>query len=361
MSFKLKSPYVDNTVPVFKVPMERGVYGKANNDISSNSGFNIHVNQNINDTPTYLKVVEHENGHIDQMARGDMDYDDKYVYWKGQKIPRANMPEGAHDLPWEKEIYDKSPVNMKLRNGSGNHPAFANLSERGLIKPHAQMASPLNKKPKEYKKGGDLFSTTSYKPLQLGGGETSEVTQKREWSTMYKGEPQSKVTLKEGEKIDPSQVSGYDIGAPTIDVKTTDVSDKPIKRDFQSKTTGVYRKKAMDVDGERVEFANPVVEVKTTTGAQPGTSKKVEITKYRKDGTAKKTKTYEGEKFKKGVTKGERLTAGKYKKRSGEKKKRFSKAKVGGHSGLSPQARAQVERDFNIKSNRLEDVSIKKS
>ena len=146
MSFKLKSPYVDNTVPVFKVPMEKGVYGKANNDTSSNSGFNIHVNQNINDTPTYLKVVEHENGHINQMSRGDMDYDDQYVYWKGQKIPRANMPEGAHDLPWEKEIYDKSPVNMKLRNGSGNHPAFANLSERGLIKSHAMLAEGDDKK-----------------------------------------------------------------------------------------------------------------------------------------------------------------------------------------------------------------------
>lgn len=165
MSFKLKSPYVDNTVPVFKVPMERGVYGKANNDTSSNSGFNIHVNQNINDTPTYLKVVEHENGHIDQMARGDMDYDDKYVYWKGQKIPRANMPEGAHDLPWEKEIYDKSPVNMKLRNGSGNHPAFANLSERGLIKSHAMLAEGDEKKTREHKR--DINPETGMKRLTI--------------------------------------------------------------------------------------------------------------------------------------------------------------------------------------------------
>ena len=134
MSLKLKPPYVDNTVPVYKVPMEKGVYGKANNDRHSNAGFNISVNQNINDTPTFLKVVEHEAHHIDQMARGDMDYDDNYVYWKGQKIPRANMPEGAHDLPWEEEVYEENPVNMKLRNGSGNHPAFANLSQRNLIK-----------------------------------------------------------------------------------------------------------------------------------------------------------------------------------------------------------------------------------
>merc|ERR1711944_260096 len=116
--------------------MEKNVYGKANNDTSSNSGFNISINQNINDTPTFMKVVEHENLHIEQMAKGDMDYDDEYVYWKGQKIPRANMAEGAHDLPWEDEVYDKTDVDMsfKMREGSGNHPAFANLSERQLIK-----------------------------------------------------------------------------------------------------------------------------------------------------------------------------------------------------------------------------------
>ena len=107
MALKLKPPYVDNTVPVYKVPMENGVYGKANNERHSNAGFNISVNQNINDTPTFFKGVEHEMHHIDQMDRGDMDYDDNYVYWKGQKIPRANMPEGAHDLPWEEEVYEE--------------------------------------------------------------------------------------------------------------------------------------------------------------------------------------------------------------------------------------------------------------
>jgi hypothetical protein len=46
--------------------------------------------------------------HIDQMRRGDLDYDDKYVYWKGKKIPRSSMNEGAKDLPWEKEAYNKT-------------------------------------------------------------------------------------------------------------------------------------------------------------------------------------------------------------------------------------------------------------
>ena len=198
MSFKLKSPYVDNTVPVFKVPMENGVYGKANNDTSSNSGFNIHVNQNINDTATFMKVVEHENGHIDQMARGDMDYDDDYVYWKGQKIPRANMPEGAHNLPWEKEIYEENPVNMKLRNGSGNHPAFANLSERGLIKSPAMLAEGDDKKLKAAKTTGEQSEPAKEqikKNIEEGYKTTSVKRKDNIRSTVMEIEPKKPKTV----------------------------------------------------------------------------------------------------------------------------------------------------------------------
>ncbi len=42
------------------------------------------------------------------MKRGDLDYDDDYVYWKGKKYSRATMKEGAKNLPWEKEAYKKS-------------------------------------------------------------------------------------------------------------------------------------------------------------------------------------------------------------------------------------------------------------
>jgi len=31
--------------------------------------------------------------------------DDKYVYWKGKKYSRAQMKEGAKNLPWEAEAY----------------------------------------------------------------------------------------------------------------------------------------------------------------------------------------------------------------------------------------------------------------
>ena len=39
------------------------------------------------------------------MERGDLDYDDKYVYWKGKRMPRSKMDEGSKSLPWEKEAY----------------------------------------------------------------------------------------------------------------------------------------------------------------------------------------------------------------------------------------------------------------
>jgi hypothetical protein len=41
------------------------------------------------------------------MKRGDLDYDDKNVYWKGKKYPRSKMNEGAKNLPWEMEAYKK--------------------------------------------------------------------------------------------------------------------------------------------------------------------------------------------------------------------------------------------------------------
>jgi len=79
--------------------MEDGVLGKANNNGT------IIINKDINDVKQIDDVIKHEKVHIDQMKRGDLNYDDKYVYWKGKKYSRAQMKEGAKNLPWEKEAY----------------------------------------------------------------------------------------------------------------------------------------------------------------------------------------------------------------------------------------------------------------
>jgi hypothetical protein len=102
MAFKLNNPpYDTNNVPVYNVPMEDGVMGKANNNGT------IILNNKL-DPSECEKVIDHEMVHIDQMKRGDLDYDNENVYWKGKKYSRADMEEGAKNLPWEAEAYKKA-------------------------------------------------------------------------------------------------------------------------------------------------------------------------------------------------------------------------------------------------------------
>ena len=102
MAFKLNNPpyKIDNT-PIYHVDMEEGVMGKANNNGT------IIINKDLK--PSQIDdVVAHEKIHIEQMERGDLDYDNENVYWKGKTYSRADMAEGAKDLPWEAEAYRRS-------------------------------------------------------------------------------------------------------------------------------------------------------------------------------------------------------------------------------------------------------------
>lgn len=102
MAFKLNNPpYSSDNTPIYRVDMENGVLGKANNNgtIVLNNKLSASQEQD---------VINHEMVHIDQMKRGDLDYDNKYVYWKGKKYSRSQMSEGAKNLPWEKEAYKKT-------------------------------------------------------------------------------------------------------------------------------------------------------------------------------------------------------------------------------------------------------------
>lgn len=103
MAFKMNgAPYGGDNTPIYHVDMEDGVLGKANNNGT------IIINKDIKDPKQIDDVVDHEMVHIDQMKRGDLNYDDKYVYWKGKRYSRAQMKEGAKNLPWEKEAYTKT-------------------------------------------------------------------------------------------------------------------------------------------------------------------------------------------------------------------------------------------------------------
>ena len=39
------------------------------------------------------------------MKSGELDYDDKAVYWKGKKYLRSKLDESNKKLPWEKPAY----------------------------------------------------------------------------------------------------------------------------------------------------------------------------------------------------------------------------------------------------------------
>jgi hypothetical protein len=102
MAFKLNNPpYKLPETPIYHVSMEDGVLGKANRNGT------IILNEKM-DPKQAEQVIKHEMVHIDQMRRGDLDYDDKYVYWKGKKYLRSKMKEGSPALAWEREANQKS-------------------------------------------------------------------------------------------------------------------------------------------------------------------------------------------------------------------------------------------------------------
>lgn len=109
MAFKMiNPPYgIDNT-PIYSTDMDDNILGMAQSNGS------ILINKNV--SPLEIKkskTIEHEMVHIDQMKRGDLDYTDEHVMWKGKKYLRSKMNEGAKNLPWEKEAYIKQNKKIK--------------------------------------------------------------------------------------------------------------------------------------------------------------------------------------------------------------------------------------------------------
>ena len=103
MAFKMSGPpYNIHNTPIYSRDMDDNILGMAQ------SNGTILVNKDV--SPLELeknKTVSHERVHVCQMKRGDLDYDEKYVYWKGKKYPRSKMKEGSKNLPWEMEAYKK--------------------------------------------------------------------------------------------------------------------------------------------------------------------------------------------------------------------------------------------------------------
>lgn len=93
--------------PVFKKNLDGGIMAEANNDGT------IFVDASLSDKQK-KEAVEHEKVHMDQMKQGKLQYDDNTVTWKkdtrspARVYQRATMNEGAKELEWEKEAYNKT-------------------------------------------------------------------------------------------------------------------------------------------------------------------------------------------------------------------------------------------------------------
>ena len=100
MKFTIQPFYESNPASVVNVPMddekELGRIEKPGT---------ILVNKDITDHKKLANVINHENIHINQLKKGDLDWDDDNVYWKGKKFKRSSMNEGSPALAWEKEAY----------------------------------------------------------------------------------------------------------------------------------------------------------------------------------------------------------------------------------------------------------------
>tara|TARA_R110000765_G_scaffold197636_3_gene303368 strand:- start:1088 stop:2425 length:1338 start_codon:yes stop_codon:yes gene_type:complete len=180
--------------PVIRKDLEGGVIAEANNDGS------IYVDKSVKKgSPLEKEAIAHEKVHLNQMERGDLNYDDDNVYWKGKSYPRSTMNEGAKKLPWEKEAYNKtehmktkskkkSPAEMSdadlVANNKQTHKKFQNYST-----PLSMQSNPITAKTRSttsplHKNGGGGGGTTATKEykgnIQDGGSGTFRVVTKQD-------------------------------------------------------------------------------------------------------------------------------------------------------------------------------------
>jgi len=116
MAFKLRPPYIINNTPVYRVPDDENVNGRANKNGT------IVINPDNMDSPAQeANTISHEMTHVKQFkdfeqsgGKKGLDYEDDHITWNGKKYPRKNgkikykgkwRPEGWPEFPWEQEAY----------------------------------------------------------------------------------------------------------------------------------------------------------------------------------------------------------------------------------------------------------------
>jgi hypothetical protein len=87
--------------PVFMKKLDGGVVAEANKDGT------VFMDTSVPEKDR-KDVLAHEMVHKNQMLRGELQYNNEDVIWKGKTYSRESMNEGAASLPWEKEAYNKT-------------------------------------------------------------------------------------------------------------------------------------------------------------------------------------------------------------------------------------------------------------
>ena len=110
MAFKLQAPpYKKDSIPTYETDLGEGILGQSNNNGT------IVINSKL-DPKFHKEVIDHEKVHINQMSRGDLDYDDDNIYWKGKTYSKKDSKiamASPTNSPWEEEAYSKSKTKYK--------------------------------------------------------------------------------------------------------------------------------------------------------------------------------------------------------------------------------------------------------
>ena len=97
-------------------PLQKGTVGQAHSDGT--------IEVDPNQSPEEIqKTIAHEEQHVKDMEQNGLDYDDNYVYYKGNKHKRSGgqieyngkmLPEGDQGLPWEAKAHAaESPLHRE--------------------------------------------------------------------------------------------------------------------------------------------------------------------------------------------------------------------------------------------------------
>ena len=154
--FAGKDPFGGSSDP-FKgkdSPFNKGTVGQAHSDGT--------IEVDPNQSPEEIqKTIAHEEQHVKDMEQNGLDYDDNYVYYKGNKHKRSGgqieyngkmLPEGDQGLPWEAKAHAaESPLHREKQKPKAGKATY-NYGQGDFTVDKADRSDENLAKYEEYKK-----------------------------------------------------------------------------------------------------------------------------------------------------------------------------------------------------------------